>query len=67
MVRFSYSRLNSCLHLIKLGPNYATDLKSKARHMEQTCYSFASRAQRKGPDVGGKVKYHLTIDVKSRS
>lgn len=33
----------------------------------RTCYSFASRAQRKGPDVGGKVKYHLTIDVKSRS
>lgn len=67
MARFSYSRLSSCLHLIKLGSNYAADLKSKARRMEQTCYSFASRAQRKGPDAGGKVKYHLTIDVKSRS
>jgi len=67
MARFSYSRLNSCLHLIKFGPNCARDLKSKARSTEQTCYSFASRAQRKGPDVGGKVKYHLTINVKSRS
>lgn len=67
MVRFSYSRLNSCLHLIKFGLNYAMNLESKATSREQTCYSFAPRAQRKGPYVGGQVKYHLTIDVKSRS
>lgn len=46
MARFSYSRLNLCLHLIKLGPNYATDLRFKARHREQTSYSLAPRAQK---------------------
>lgn len=60
MVRFSYSRLNLCLCLIKLGPNYATDLRLKARHSEQRSYSFAPRAQKGRARCGreGEVSFN---------